>query len=57
MNGPSHAGSRDTTEPLDRRLGLLSRRAVLRFLKISPDPTKHWEFKRPIGETLYKNLG
>jgi len=29
MNGPSNAVSRDTTEPLDHRLGLLSHGAVL----------------------------
>lgn len=57
MNGPSNAGSRDMTEPLDHRLGLLSHRAVLCFLKISPDPTTHSEFNRPRGETLCKNLG
>ncbi len=52
MNGPSNAGSRDTTEPLDRRLGLLAHGAVLCFLKILPDPRKHCEFKRPRGETV-----
>lgn len=35
MNGPSNAGSRDTTEPLDRRLGLLSQSRVVFFKNLT----------------------